>query len=268
MPNVHNINDLNYLLVSQLSMQNVKTKLQKRRAAGGIATTSFGVGNMSQEQVSETPYLVSLSGDPMLHLAVKVYIPTSSTLRIGRGEQPVEQSSDGVSIDNDLQLEGLGIEPVHCSVRHCQVSGRVLLEVAPGAACYVNGAQVLPHFSSGEMEQDRRGKSGAEIKRSAVPATVALRGGDRVVLGVCSHVFAFIDPRCDIDDVSLGRGELSTQIRIGGSKSLAEGLKRSIKAQEGLASHDQAVREVILGRVETQHEKEVRLATMVRLLVL
>jgi hypothetical protein len=238
------------VFISQQSMMNVKSKLQRRRAAGGVATTSFGVGAMSQEQACETPYLVSLSGDPMLHLAVKVFVPAASTLRIGRGRWEVgagagpRPGAEGeiVDDDNDLQLEGLGIEPSHCSVRHCQDTGHVVLTVVRGAACFVNGAEVLARDSSGDE------------------AGLILRGGDRVVLGVCSHVFVFIDPRCAEEDVPV---KVDDSNPVASSGQVAPGARSSIAAQESLTSHDQAIREVILGRTETLREKEVRLATMV-----
>ena len=225
-------------------MNTVKTKLQKRRAAAGVSTTSFGVGVMSQEEVTRTPYLVSLSGDPLLHLKVKVYIPPASTLRIGRGKKMT--TADSVcDNDNDLQLEGLGIEDNHCSIRHCEEFGQVLLIVEPNAVCYVNGARVSKAMEGEEEEM----------------CQIVLNGGDRVILGICSHVFAFIDPRRTLQEIQCKR--TGTRDAIQGS-CLSE-VKSSIATQEGMTSHDQAIREVILGRVETLREKEVRLATMVSL---
>lgn len=204
--------------VVQESMRSVKSRLQKQRGGG---SSSFGLGGMQRDQARSTPYLVALSSDPLLHLAVRVFVPTASTLLIGRGR--AEGETEGESDDNDLQLAGLGIENHHCRVRH-EAEGMVRLVVLPGAACYVNGSPV-----SAEAEGVAEGG-------------VELHGGDRVVLGVCSHVFCFVDPR-----LGLLEGEEAGQ-------------------EERLSSHDQAIREVVLGRVETRREKEVRLATLVRTL--
>lgn len=199
----------------QQSMKMVKSKLLKKKFA------IFGTENLDDSELQRTPYLISLSCDPLLNLAVKVYLPSGNILRIGKtidGLVPTNDSGSGSSvlIAPDLQIDGLGIEIGHCELRH-QESGAVLLTSSSSSAItYVNGRQLA---SNTEEEEAEHG--------------VRLCGGDRIVLGVCSHIFAFIDPRAH-------------------------------DPSPAPPTYEQALREVILGRGETDNEKKERLASMVR----
>lgn len=176
----------------------VRSKLLKKKFA------AFGKGGLSEDEIDRTPFLVSLSNDPMLNMAVKIYLVPGQSLRIGR---KIEDESTPHGWVPDLQIDGLGIEASHCVLHH-QASGEVsIISVAP-AITYVNGLSIATAGEEG----------------------VALSDGDRVVLGVCSHIFAFVDPRV---------------------------------APAPTPSHEQAVREVILGRVETESERKERLAALV-----
>jgi hypothetical protein len=206
----------------QQSMKMVKSKLLKKKFA------IFGTENLDDSELQRTPYLISLSCDPLLNLAVKVYLPSGNILRIGKtidGLVPTNEGGGGgsgsgssVLIAPDLQIDGLGIEIGHCELRH-QESGAVLLTSSSSSAItYVNGRQLV---SNTEEEEAKHG--------------VRLCGGDRIVLGVCSHIFAFIDPRAHDPNPS-----------------------------PAPPTYEQALREVILGRGETDNEKKERLASMVR----
>jgi hypothetical protein len=201
----------------QQSMKMVKSKLLKKKFA------IFGTENLDDNELQRTPYLISLSCDPLLNLAVKVYLPTGNILRIGKTIDGLLTTNEGGASSivsslaaPDLQIDGLGIEIGHCELFH-QENGTVLLtsSSSSSAITYVNGRQLMI---------DNMGCEG-----------VQLCGGDRIVLGVCSHVFAFIDPR-------LHHNPTTTP------------------------TYEQALREVILGRGETDTEKKERLASLVWLI--
>lgn len=182
-------------------MKLVKSKLLKKKFA------AFGTGDLHDEELERTPYIISLSSDPMLNLAVKIYLPPGNTLRIGKALESAQSSEP----QPDLQVDGLGIEIGHCILQH-QLTGEVLLTSSAPHSTYVNGCQLSCIASS--------------------DTSLQLTGNDRIVLGVCSHVFAFIDPKYHL---------------------------------RTLPTYEQALREVILGRGETENEKKERLAGMVLL---
>eukprot|EP00392_Amoebophrya_sp_AT5.2_P019421 g20249.t1 len=62
----------------QQSMRFVKSKLLKKRCA------AFGAADLEESEIDSTPFLLSLSSDPLLDMAVKVFIPPGAILRIGR----------------------------------------------------------------------------------------------------------------------------------------------------------------------------------------
>lgn len=178
----------------QQLMQNVKSKLMKRRM------TSFGTADMSPEQLSSTPYLVSLSSDPQMNLAFKVYLPYGNNLRIGRY---ISEEDTAVTGDPpDLQLQGVGITRNHCMFRSYEASSIVTITSERDSITYINGRQLITSFESQSEE-------------------VALHSGDRVVLGACSHVFVFVNPgeevgnmpthELAIREVIIGRSETSQE---------------------------------------------------------
>jgi hypothetical protein len=188
----------------QQSMYSVKSKLLKKRFA------AYGVGDLQESEIEMTPYLMSLSNDPLLHMAVKVYIPSGGALRVGRPAIFEASEEEAAAAPADLQLEGLGIESSHCVIAHALDTHIVTLTNEPSAVTYVNG--------------------------KPVDGVQQLFHGDRVVLGLCSHLFSFCDPRTTPDE--------------GGGTALP--------------THQQALREILLGRVETDAERRERLGTLVR----
>lgn len=205
----------------QQSMKLVKSKLLKKKFA------TFGTGDINNLEIESTPYLISLSNDPMLNLAIKIYLPQGNTLRIGKSTIEISQlqselqseSESELKINNqppDLQIEGLGIEYNHCILFH-DLNGNVLLMTQPSSMTYINGKQINSEIFQNQNIED---------------VGISLKSGDRIVLGICSHVFAFCDPK-------------------------------SNNSTNSLPTHEQAIREVILGRGETEHEKKERLAALV-----
>lgn len=201
-------------------MKLVKSKLLKKKF------TAFGAGDINEIEIQNTPYLISLSNDPMLNLAIKIYLPPGNTLRIGRSidsiqqSQQLQQSTQSQQLIDqppDLNIEGLGIEYNHCILLH-QINGNVLMMTTPSAITYINGKQI-----NSEMFQNQ----------NIEEVGIILKSGDRIVLGICSHIFLFCDPK--------------------------------LSSINSLPTHEQAIREVILGRGETEYEKKERLAALVRL---
>ena len=192
----------------QQSMRTVKSKLRNKRWA------AYGAGDLEESELQRTPCLTSLSNDPMLNLAVRVYLPAGGSIRIGRPVTEVSEDGEERALKpSDLQLEGLGIEERHCVISHnASEWGEapvILTNDSMTSMTYINGKQIPQGDLSG----------------------VELADGDRIVLGLCSHIFYFSDPRHD---------QLSAP-----------------------PTHQQALREVLLGRAETESERKERLAMMV-----
>jgi hypothetical protein len=229
----------------QQSMKMVKSKLLKKKFS------AFGTENLQNEEIQRTPYIISLSSDPMLNLAVKIYLPVGNTLKIGKAALPPQQQqqqqqqqqhvngdegdhSDAAGTEvgtggpsPDLQIDGLGIESGGHCVLHHRSDGTVTLTSPSTAMTYINGlhtATVHGVMTSIDHEEE-----------SGVSVVMPLATNDRIVLGVCSHVFAFVDPR-----------------------------QQQMLPPLPLPTYEQAVREVILGRGETESEKKERLAGLVR----
>ena len=302
------------------SMKRVKRKLLNRHVS------TFGAEDMSGEDLAASPYLVFLSSDPQLHLAVRVYLPRGNRLKIGRavsqafsssgaaddeeeehertaGRQPSAASSSGGDDSErmlDLQIDGLGIEDLHCILTHSSIrsegggdtdpSSVVTLSPQGDAVTYLNGKQLQGGGGGGEDDSDgfvlrRNGSalpaggiysssSSVSVRRASrsqshtgegggnnedhnnnnyndgddrfyyeaasTPAmrgsATQLKGGDILVLGECSHVFVFVTP------------------------DMADGL---VSGRIPMPSYSQAIREVILGRVESTEERKRRVATRV-----
>lgn len=141
----------------QQSMRFVKSKLLKKRCA------AFGAADLEESEIDSTPFLLSLSSDPLLDMAVKVFIPPGATLRIGRspvtddygatdgagGSGGGAGDGEGAAVHHlpDLQLAGLGIEEWHCVIAHSQEAPSmcesiVTLTAESGAVTYINGKQL------------------------------------------------------------------------------------------------------------------------------
>ncbi|CAE7518177.1 KIF13B [Symbiodinium microadriaticum] len=58
----------------QQSMRIVKSKLKQKRCA------AYGAGELEVSELQRTPFLTSLSNDPMLNMAVRVYLPIGGAL--------------------------------------------------------------------------------------------------------------------------------------------------------------------------------------------
>jgi hypothetical protein len=206
----------------QQSMKMVKSKLLKKKFS------AFGTENLQNEEIQRTPYIISLSSDPMLNLAVKIYLPVGNTLKIGKAAPLPSHEGDLVADGGpspDLQIDGLGIESGHCVLHH-ESDGVVTLTSPSTAMTYVNG--ILLTEASINSNSDR------DLSEGMVVCSLATN--DRLVLGVCSHVFAFVDPRQH---------------------------QHQPQQQSQMPTYEQAVREVILGRGETEIEKKERLAGLV-----
>ncbi len=274
------------------SMKMVKRKLLNRHVS------TFGAEDMSGEDLAASPYLVFLSSDPQLNLAVRVYLPRGNKLKIGRAVSQAFSSAiadeereggaaaagggqaGGVETDGkkmlDLQIDGLGIEDLHCILTHDEIDGYsvVSLTPEPDAVTYLNGKQlqagseddadgfVLRRGGGGPAGGDgtystvvrraSRSHGGAELgelpevspalgkmrSASIIRGVTQLKGGDILVLGECSHVFVFVTPDM-VAGVDSGRVTMPT--------------------------YNQAIREVILGRVESSDERKRRIATRVRI---
>ena len=262
----------------QQSMKNVKRKLLNHNVS------TFGAEDMLQEDLLSTPYLVFLSNDPQLNLAVKVYLPKGNKLKIGRAvsgsflrSSSVDEESDVRTIIEDekmldLQIDGLGIEDLHCVLSHDETGTGSSVTLIPeiDAETYINGKPLKMTRSDVDsdgaysLHRARGGIDGdgtySKIVRSAnktqsselqsdttrsktrnssiILGKTLLKGGDILVLGECSHVFVFVTP-----DIAAGveNGRLS------------------------MPTYNQAVREVILGRVESIDERKRRVATRVSL---
>lgn len=189
----------------QQSMRIVKSKLLKKRHA------AYGAGDLAESEIHLTPHLISLSNDPMLHMAVTIYLPAGGALRVGR-PQTGDNFDEGQMVAPDLQLEGLGIEAQHCTITNDRQTSVVTLTCESSAVTYINGRPV------GGLSQQ-------------------LFDGDRIVLGHCSHLFCFCDPRSVPED--------------------------SFKDTSSVPTYQQALREILLGRVETDSERRERLGALV-----
>lgn len=175
------------------AMKNVKSKLLSRRYA------IFDGEELTDEQLQHTPQLLALSNDWQLNRALKVYLPPNKALHIGKRSE---------TSTPDLQVDGVGIDVDHCSLYYDTELHRVYLYTNGVSETYVNGRQLTENK----------------------PCSVPLESKDRLVLGVCSHVFCFLME--ELDDATI-------------------------------PSYSQAIREVVIGRMETERERHERLAALV-----
>lgn len=251
----------------RLSMKNVKRNLLNRRVS------SFGTEDMTDTALLNLPYFVFLSNDPQLNLAVKVYLPIGKKLKIGKRVSCMDDAVDSGDEMLDLQIDGLGIEDIHCVFSHEIGAGGVCAVIAPHAVTYHNGVALLfgeddDEYTDGFIlrssnyamdgenygvtsniirrmtrghghdSSDRLGSKSTESQGKCGSFTASpiiyLTAGDRLVLGECSHVFVFVTPEYAYD-VNLGKISMPT--------------------------YSQAIREVILGRVESTEEKKRRVVT-------
>jgi hypothetical protein len=235
--------------VKQQFMNSIRKKVNKS------CVSTFWTGT-DDADLKSTPYFVFLSNDPQLNMTVKVYLRSQSTLNIGR---TVSQISGAVNDDVDssaldLQIEGVGIEDLHCKLVNS--GGVVTIKSQPDACTYVNGKLLMAAgfdeetdgFVLGTKEKEiytdvtrRRSRNMLEMGVSLSDAleewkTQILNPGDRIILGECSHVFLYVTPEMNAD-IEAGKIPLPT--------------------------YNQAIREVILGRVESAEERKRRLALRV-----
>jgi hypothetical protein len=235
--------------VKQQFMSSIRKKVNKS------CVSTFWTGN-DDADLKSTSYFVFLSDDPQLNMTVKVYLRSRSTLNIGRA---VSQMSGAANEDAnpgvlDLQIEGVGIEDLHCKLVNSD--GVVTIKSQPDACTYVNGKLLMAAgfdeetdgFVLGTKEKDiytdvtrRRSRNMLEMSVTVNEIldewkSQILNPGDRIILGECSHVFLYVTPEMN-DDIETGKHALPT--------------------------YNQAIREVILGRVESAEERKRRLALRV-----
>ena len=149
-----------------------------------------------------------LSDDPTSSGTVKIFLPSGKSLSIGRNDD------NGHTVD--LSLEGLGMAKDHCILSHA-TPGKVFIEPRNAEAqTYVNGAAIAKNHRT------------------------FLFHHDRVVLGVCSHVMVFIDPK-----------QANTTPTPG--MSVTKNVRPGEPAVE--PSYDQAVREIMVRRVEKKVDR-------------
>jgi len=128
----------------------------------------------------------------------------------------------------DVQLEGLGMKKSHCLITNRE-GGELFVKCGePQANVYVNGVKV-----------------GAEGTK--------LQNNDILVLGVCTHIYQLRVPK-----ISRVKEEGSDD----GGDDKAGGNDEAVMAYEEV-SYQTAVRQVVLGRPETAHQRMVRLAHLV-----
>ena len=153
------------------SMRNVKRNLLNRQLS------TFGTEDMSDGTDNSAPYLVFLSNDPQLNLAVKVYIPAGKKLKLGKA---VSENADDDDSVLDLQIDGLGIEDLHSVLSHDDRCGSVTLNIVDQALTYHNGVPLVysgdaPELinsdfmlrnNSGSLEGESHGVTGDVYRRS------------------------------------------------------------------------------------------------------
>mmetsp|Transcript_13679 Transcript_13679/g.39892 ORF Transcript_13679/g.39892 Transcript_13679/m.39892 type:complete len:2653 (-) Transcript_13679:13-7971(-) len=245
-----------------------KRRMMMRIIAGG--------GDLTADEMRITPYFKMLSrgekadrqnkaimhadgsdqapaADPSTH-HIRFLLPDNRRLRIGRGDDP----------HVDLELDGLGMATKHCILCHDVLPFSpkgtmpcVFVELwSVDAQTYVNGIKVA--------------------KR------VVLKTGDRLVLGACSHVFVFVDPRDrqmpplspqNSAGLPIAGGGAGTSIYASHYASTdtldatgivaAASLTLSPRRQATNITYLQAVREVLLGGTEPAQDREERIARTV-----
>ena len=123
----------------------------------------------------------------------------------------------------DVQLEGLGMKKSHCIIENESGGGIYISCRESGANVYVNGSRLGDN------------------------SRVKLKHKDVLVLGVCTHIYQLIIPDSKSKPEDGGEGESE---ELGGDS-------------RGSVSYQSAVRQVVLGRPETEEQKQVRLAHLV-----
>lgn len=218
---------------TRVSMRKVKRNLLNRRVS------SFGTEDMNDVALLNVPYFVFLSNDPQLNLAVKVYLPVGKKLKIGKAVSIAEPNCAEDENMLDLQIDGLGIEDIHCVFDHDSVTRTVIMSTEARAVTYHNGVALIQESDDNGiyddglilrnnayiMEGENYGVTSDVIRRSSrsrssgidndtinegtsqsnvcvgetdglkfIRKSVEIRPGDRIVLGECSHVFAYVTP--------------------------------------------------------------------------
>ena len=138
-------------------MEAVWIRSMKRREK--VLTVSATGRSAKNSHQATLPFLTNLSDDPMLSHTHQILLHANQKLRIGRPDAEEEQ---------DLQLEGLGIGKYHCIISRPHFHDTQLQSCCD--ATYVNGVRL----TRGTMRQ--------------------LHHADAIVLGVCAHVFVFVQP--------------------------------------------------------------------------
>jgi len=192
-----------------------------------------------------TPHLRNVTNDPSLSGSLRIFIPLGSVLRIGAGNQSTDLNSvqDTTEEEMDLYLDGLGMAEEHCTVIHEEKGGEVFIKACSyDGDVYVNGKKL---------------RQGRKVK---------LSHGDRVILGVCSHLFVFVHPLeararvfesgsvfDDQDD------ESEPELPIFKKRFSSFTYRAFAGDLSVLPTYEKMVREVLIGREENAEERAMRL---------
>ena len=215
-----------------------------------------GGGAEAEDAYSKYPHLSNLNQDPSLSGSLKLIVTDNTSLKIGRKDADVTQ---------DVQLEGLGMKKEHCIITNRPAGGLFVKVAEPGADVYLNGTKL------GDDEEK------------------PIQNKDLLVFGVCTHLYQVVVPRkknptkpkasvkpqletfAEENEEEEDSDEDEDKVeKEGGLEEegedwipLNENGEPEVEEDDTTMTYQEAVRQVVLGRPETAHQKQVRLAHLV-----